>query len=108
MKYLRTGSLARLILGLLLQNRSHLFEAGVGFHQRDEGNLLLKLFSEANEEGVDEGTVVDGIAELPKFVIDGLDALAEDGDGGVALRACAELNVESIDARVGVVLKKLL
>ena len=109
MKHLRrTGSLARLILGLLLQNRSHLFEAGVGFHQRDEGNLLLKLFSEANEEGVDEGTVIDGIAELPKFVADGLDALVVDSDGGIALSAGAELDVKSVDARVGVVLKKLL
>jgi hypothetical protein len=63
---------------------------------------------ETDEKGVDEGMVVDVITEFPKFIADGLDALAVDGDGGIALSAGAELDVKGIDARVGVVLKELL
>ena len=48
------------------------------------------------------------ITEFPKFVADGLNALAIDGDGGVALSAGVELDVKGVDARVGVVLEKLL
>jgi hypothetical protein len=70
--------------------------------------LLLKLFIETDEKGVDEGTVVDVITEFPKFVVDGLDALAVDGDGGITLSAGAELDVKGVDARVRVVLKELL
>jgi hypothetical protein len=97
-----------LILSFELQNRSYFGESWVGFHQRDEGDLLLKLFVETDEKGVDEGTVVDMITEFPKFVVDGLDALAVDGDGGIALSAGAELDVKGVDVRVGVVLKELL
>jgi hypothetical protein len=104
----RTRGLASLILSFELQNRSHFGESWVRFQQRDEGDLLLKLIVETNEKGVDEGAVVDVITEFPKFVTDGLDALAEDGDGGVALSAGAELDVKSVDVRVGVVLKELL
>jgi hypothetical protein len=70
--------------------------------------LLLKLFTETDEKGINEGTVVDVITEFLKFVADGLDALAVDGDGGIALSAGAELNVKGVDAQVGVVLKELL
>jgi hypothetical protein len=87
-----------LVLGLELQNRSHLGEARVRFQQRNKGNLLFKLIAEPDKKGVDECTVVNGITELPKFVADGLDALAKDGDGGVALSAGAELDVEGVDA----------
>jgi hypothetical protein len=38
-----------------------------------------------DQQGVDEGPIGDRIAELPKFIADRLDALAEDGDRGVAL-----------------------
>ena len=48
------------------------------------------------------------ITEFPKFVADGLDALAVDSDGGIALSAGAELDVKSVDTRVGVVLEELL
>jgi hypothetical protein len=41
-------------------------------------------------------------------ITDGLDALAIDGDRGIALSAGAELDVKGVDARVGVVLKELL
>ena len=48
------------------------------------------------------------ITEFPKFVADGLNALAVNGDGGVALSAGAELDVKGVDTRVRVVLEKLL
>jgi hypothetical protein len=38
-----------------------------------------------DQQGVDEGPIGDGVAELPKFIADRLDALAEDGDRGTAL-----------------------
>jgi hypothetical protein len=38
-----------------------------------------------DKQGIDVGPVGDKIAELPKFFADRLDALAEDGDRGVAL-----------------------
>jgi hypothetical protein len=55
------------------------------------------LFAETDEKGVDEGTVVDMITEFPKFVADGLDALALDGDDGIALSVGAELDVKGVD-----------
>ena len=85
-----------------------LFEGRVGLQHGDEGLLLLELISEADEEGVDESAIVDVIAEFTDFVADGLDLLAEDGDRGISLGGCAELRVERVDARVGVVLKQLL
>ena len=73
--------LASLILFFLLEKGAHLLEGGVGLQHGDEGLLFLELVSEANEEGVDEGTVVDVITKLTEFVADGLDPLTEDGVG---------------------------
>lgn len=98
MKHLRTGGLAGLSLRLELKNRSDLGEAWVWSQHGDEGDLFLKLLAEPDKESVDEGTVIDGITKLPKFITDGLDALAENGDGGIALSAGAELDVEGVDA----------
>jgi hypothetical protein len=49
----------------------------------DERHLLVKLFTKANKESIDEGAVVDMITEFPKLIADCFDALAEDGDRGV-------------------------
>jgi hypothetical protein len=38
-----------------------------------------------DKQGIDEGPVGDMIAELSNFIADRLDALAKDGDRGVAL-----------------------
>ena len=72
----------------------------IAYRALQDGLLLLELLAEADEEGVDEGAIVDVIAEFTKFVADSLDALAENGDRGVSL--------DGFDARVGVVLEQLL
>ena len=84
--------LACLVLRLELQDGADLREGGVGSHHRDEGDLLLELFPEADEESVDEGLIVNVTTELTKFVANRLDALAIDGDRRVALDAGAELD----------------
>jgi hypothetical protein len=54
-KHLRwSRSLASFILSFELQNRSHFGESGVGFHQRNEGDLILKLFAKTDEKDVDK------------------------------------------------------
>ena len=99
---------ASLILLFLLEEGANLLEGGVGLEHGDEGLLLLKLLAEADEESVDEGAIVDVIAEFTKFVADSLDPLAENGDRGISLDGRTELGVEGVDARVGVVLEQLL
>ena len=69
--------------------------------------LLLKIFTEPGEEGVDELAIVDGIAKFPKFVKDGLEALTVDADRGVALNRIAKLGVESGKASINIVLEQL-
>ena len=101
-------SLASLVLLFLLEEGADLLEGRVGLEHGYEGLLLLKLLAEANEEGVDEGAVVDVITEFTEFVADGLDPLAEDGDRSISLDGRTELGVEGVDARVGVVLEQLL
>ena len=81
MKYLRAGGLAVLSLRLELKNRSDLDEAWVWSQHGDEGDLFLNLLAEPDKESVDENTVIDGITKLPKFITDGVDALAKNGDG---------------------------
>ena len=100
--------LASLILLFLLEEGANLLEGGVGLEHGDEGLLLLELLAEADEESVDEGAIVDVIAEFTKFVTDSLDPLAENGDRGISLDGRTELGVEGVDARVGVVLEQLL
>jgi hypothetical protein len=81
----RTSNFARLILSLKLENRPNIGEGRIWPHQGDERDLFLELLMKTDQQGVDEGPIGDRIAELPKFIADRLDALAEDGDRGVAL-----------------------
>ena len=77
-------------------------------HQWYEGNLLFELFTETNEEGVDESPIFHAITEFAEFITNGLDPLAENGDGGITLGSGAKLGVKGIDASVAVVLEELL
>jgi hypothetical protein len=102
------GNLARLILSRKLENRPDVGEGRIWPHQGDERDLFLKLLMKTDKQGVDEGPIGDRVAELPKFTADRLDALAEDGDRGVALRGGAKLDVKRVDTRIRVVLEQLL
>ena len=70
--------------------------------------MFLELLGEADEEGIDESTIFHAITKFAESVADGLDPLAEDGDGGIALGSGAKLGVEGIGASVAVVLEELL
>ena len=48
-----TSGFASLVLSLELQKGANFDEARVGPQHGDEGHLLLKMFIEADEEGVD-------------------------------------------------------
>ena len=104
----RPARLAGLILFFLLEERANFFEGGVGLEHGDEGLLLLKLITEADEQSIDESAILDVIAKFTEFVVDGLDPLAEDGDRSVSLGGRAELGVERVDTCVRVVLEQLL
>lgn len=104
----RARRLACLCLSLKLQDGANIRKGWVRAQHGDEGNLLLKLFPETNEESVDEGPIVDVVAKFTQLVANGLDALAVDGDRRVALAAGAELDVERVNTRIGVVLEELL
>ena len=107
MKHLgRMRRLARLVLCLEMQDGAELHEGGVGSKHRYEGDLLLELFPEADEESVDEGPIVNVITELTEFVADRLDALTENAHGAIALRDRAKLGVEGGDASIPVVLEE--
>ena len=107
-KLRRSCGLPCLIHCLELQDGAYFGEGWIGPHQGYEGDLLLELLPETNKEGVDEFAVVHVITELMEFIANRLDALAEDGHGCVALGGGAELGMESIDAGITIVLKKLL
>jgi hypothetical protein len=92
-------------LSLKLGNRPDVGEGRIGPHQEDERDLFLELLMKTDKQGVNEGLVGDRVAELPKFIADRLDALAKDGDRGVALSGGAKLDEKRIDTRIGVVLK---
>lgn len=76
-------------------------------HHGDKGLLLVEALIETDEENLDELLVLNGIAEFTKFIGDGLDALAVDAHGRVALGGVPELYIERVDAGVDVVLEKL-
>jgi hypothetical protein len=97
-----------LVHGLKLKKRTDFSKRRARAHHWNKGHLLVELLAETNKESIDEGSIFNRIAELPKFIADSLDLLAEDGDGGVPLSDRAELGVEGIDAGVAVVLKELL
>jgi translation initiation factor 2 alpha subunit (eIF-2alpha) len=90
-----------------LEHGADLGEGGFGPHHGDEGGLLVEVFTEPDEEYVDELAIVDGITELAKFVSDGLEPLTVDADGRINLNGVAKLGVEAVEAGVDVVLKKL-
>jgi hypothetical protein len=69
--------------------------------------LLLKSFSEPDEENIDELAVVDGVAEFTKLVDERLEPLTINPHLGVALDGVTELGVEGGDASIDVVLKEL-
>lgn len=67
--------------------------------------MLLKSFTEPDEENIDELAIVDGVAEFAKLVGERLEPLAVNPHLGVALDGVAELGVEGVDASIDVVLK---
>ena len=69
--------------------------------------MLLKTFTEPDEENIDELAVIDGVAEFAKLVGERLEPLTINPHLGVALDGVAELGVEGVDASVDVVLKQL-
>ena len=104
---MQTGGLARLCHVLELQHRANLGEGRRRPHHWYKRDLLLELLTEANEERVDKGAIIHMIADLPNFIVDGLDALTEDSDRRVPLRDGAELRVQRVDSSVTVILKEL-
>jgi hypothetical protein len=65
--------------------------------------LLLKTFTESDENNIDELAVV----EFAELVGEGLEPLTINPHGGVSLDNVAELGVQGVDAGVDVVLKQL-
>ena len=69
--------------------------------------MLLRTFTEPEEEDIDEMTIVDGVAKFAELVGDGLESLTINPHLGVALDGVAELGVEGVDASIDVILKEL-
>jgi hypothetical protein len=90
-----------------LKHGAYLGEGRARPHHGDEGGLLLKSFSEPDEENIDELAVVDGVAEFAKLVGERLEPLTINPHLGVALDGVTELGVEGGDASIDVVLKEL-
>ena len=67
-----TSCFASLVLSLELKKGASIGERRVGTQHGDEGHPFLKLLTEADEEGVDEGAIVNVIAKLPEFIVDRL------------------------------------
>jgi hypothetical protein len=90
-----------------LQHGAYFGEGWGRPHHGDEGGLLVEILAEPNDNDVDELRVADGIAEFAKLVTDGLDALAEEVDRGIALGHVTKLGVQSVFPSVTIALKKL-
>jgi hypothetical protein len=90
-----------------LKHGAYLGEGGARPHHGDEGGLLLKSFSEPNEENIDELAVIDGVTEFAKLIGERLEPLTINPHLGVALDSVTELSVEGGDASIDVVLKEL-
>jgi hypothetical protein len=65
------------------------------------------LFSEPDEENIDELAVVDGVDEFAELISERLEPLTINPHLGVALDGVAELSVEGGDTSINVVLKEL-
>ena len=107
MEHARAGVLASLCLRGELQHRSHLGEGWRRPHHWYEGGLLVEFLAKADNDDVDELRVADDVTKFTELVADGLDALAVDVDGSIALGHVAELGVQCILPGVDVALKKL-
>ena len=69
---------------------------------------IIKTFTEPDKENIEELAIVDGVAEFAELIGERLEPLAVNPHLRITLDSVAELGVESIDASIDVILKKLM